>query len=703
MKSFITLIVISSLIFFSSFSSFASKVSQDIKEDIQYPIKVAEKHDNSIYINKIDYRNYLVNGDNRIPIPIKYYYDIKNFIVFLGEDNTLYYSNKYTLDIKVLLKDIKTAVSTSTNGDYIYALNKEGDLYRITVDTAETKMIRKYVKTLYSAFNDWVVYKALGNKWWKHYINNTTTKIEHKGSDSSPFIPDTEIGSSISSNRHIVVGPWSINEVDHHDAVTWHGGQWNYHDYTTYSWEYADGISGPQEIYSNYIDKDTFQIVGWDANNLYIAIEVYEDEPSYKKYLKVFQIKPSEKENIHEEDYLDYDGIIKYKYYKCIYSEEIKSEANPWINNLKDYLIDKVSIIQENNTSVNNQWKISIVKENSLFLKDKKVALFEGNGIWIYSKGLVNAVYSRDDSIFLLRNGEISLVKDKITTINWDKAFSLDGWIYLYIDGYYSRFQPNNPKSIQIMNTSLQSPVFESQNVIGFYQNSLCKYSWSKNKLEVISTIKTTAENHKNLIITDDEYIYYNESTKGIERVLKSSKKSNVLSGNMMTSDKFWYECGYIYFINEKDNSLYRVLPNGKNTKKIMDDCIDITFYHNKIYCITHTGVFTISPTGLNKLLVINKSFDDLHHMENISYIENIEGNDNRIIMYLVEHKPDPESEFNSLLIKEVHSITLDYKNDITLPSATNNNIIDSYYYYTDTDYRVYRMGLDGKDNQVLY
>ncbi|HEX3029756.1 MAG TPA: hypothetical protein VHT34_10735 [Clostridia bacterium] len=128
--------ILAILFFIMPFSifSYASKVPT--KSEGKYPpLKFAAKYGDSVYINKTEDHNFMVIGNKTIPIRIKYFYNIKNMLLFLGEDSTLYLSDNKAANIKILLKDVNAAVISDEKGDYAYAVNKKGELYRVTVES----------------------------------------------------------------------------------------------------------------------------------------------------------------------------------------------------------------------------------------------------------------------------------------------------------------------------------------------------------------------------------------------------------------------------------------------------------------------------------------------------------------------------------------------------------------------------------------
>lgn len=762
--------------------SYAADKVQNVQEGKQSPISLAAKYGNSIYLNRVESKKYLFNGEKRITIPVKYYYRVKDNLFFLGEDNSLYYTGKEAAEIKELVKDIKTVVSTDENGDYIYALTFNGELYRITAANLDTKIIKKNVNTLYSAWGNWVVYQSLTKSWFKMFTNGTIEQIEHKGSEDSPFIPDTQKEGEASSVKHINVGTWCINEEKHHDLYTRHGGENQYYDYITYSWEYRDGSSGKHQFYSVFDGwqsdnkkSSSLKILGSDENNLYVSLteNLWDDSRSEEEtYIKVFQIKQTDKDNSESETYTS-DGFYMsapcvINYNKCIYSQKLEdSEKAPefyWIsdgililssdrknvdslffysNEIKNILctnnvitnvrelpdnlyfeedmksgetvwkvdtrnlkVSRVDKLDNNTGNITDNWKWQLlnVTRNTLYTKDsmsnsyKQAEFFEGDGIWLYSKGKVNLVYRSGSKIMLRRDSKLTNINVNIGNIDWDKCFSLDGWIYLYSDGYYSRFQPDNASVVQTMSVKLNSPVFESQDVVGFYNKSIGIYTWKENSYKTIAKLEYLESYYSKLINTKNAYIYYNSKMDRIESISKSGKALKVISGKSRVLKDLLYDFGYIYFIDENSLNLYRVLPDGSKLQKITGECISVTGFQDKLVCTLRNGVYSFSSAGKNKHLMIANKL-----IANGSYVDSVVQAGKRLVVVFEKSVADPDSDFEFLLETEIHSMTADYKSDIMLPSAEKYNIIDSDLYYAGINGEVWRSSIDGKEKDPIF
>ncbi len=651
-KHIISLVILCEIIFSSSLA-YAAPSQTNMQEAKEYPISVAAKYSDSLYINRIKSHTYLTKEDKRMPIPLKYYYDINKKVLFLGEDSNLYCMDKESAQTKLILKDIKAAVSAGPNENLAYALNTKGELFRIAIDPMKTEIIKNDVIILYSAWSDWVVYQTANKKWWKHDLKNSEVQVTHKSPDASPFIPNMKTDSLF--DKHEVLGPWSMNITYYHDLIGRHGGENRYYDYSVYSWQYIDGINGPQDFYSMMSETGCCKIIGADENNLYVALfstpiapmrgtGSMSDAISKEPRIDILQIKSTGKETlIYSENYTD---KVKWPHFywesnRIWRSFEGKSTI-AWIPPKND--LPPTIYSPQNTLDSSGKWVPSLVKENTLYKvgaksnADQMVSSYEGNGIWIYSKGLINAVYLDGDALMLLRNGKRSIIKEKTTTMDWEKSFSLNGWIYLSTDGFFLRFQVDDPTFIQRMDTNPTAPIFEAEDI-----------------------------------------------------------------EQLRTAKKFWYELGYIYYIEEASTSLYRILPNGKEKQKILDGCIDAAFFENKIFCITAKGVFALSPTGSSKSLLLKKEFGLVAFDDNKSYIDMIKSSGGRIIFSLQESVPDPESDFNYNYKQEIHSMTLKYKNDVILPAASNYSIIDSSYYYRDIEGQIWHIGVDGKGKELLY
>ncbi len=778
---------------FSYNKTYAISKTQTVPEGKLLPISVAAKVGNSLYINKVDYHNYLVSSEKKIPIPVKYYYDVKNSLFFLGENNTLYYSDKAAAGIKELLKDIDIVVSDGSD-DYLYALNTKGDLYRITVENLQIENIQKGVAVLYSAWKDWVVYKSTEKLWYKQYIDGQIIEIDHKSNRESPYIPET--GSDHISNRpktidryevlseeNIMVGPLCIVKVNYSEFIGRHGGEDRYLYYASYSLEHKDGSSEQHELCTIEIPEpgldtsltDNLEILGADENSLYYSRNKHywdENAQEYKHYIRVFRINYNSYNYQQEKsaDDINSGEPLKKDYTECIYEEELGGDKAPsfyWTpSGIYKFSSDKKSLdlipldnievthlisseqqlfnitrlsnnlyFEEVSKDGNIQWVIGLrngklsktvkaeiktkdikwqltkVKRDNLYIKDAKkngynlIEYFEGDGIWLYSKGKLNSVYMRGSSLLSSRDSTVTALNNHVTSVEWDKAFSQDGWIYLCIDGKYSRYKADNPSSVQSMNIGINSPVFDSQGVTGFYNSSLVVYTWASKSYKVISKLKQPENAYSQLTIMKDYYVFYNSEDKRIESISKSGKTSKALSGNMTVERDFAFCSGYIYFIDKKSESLYQVRPYGGSLKRVVENCVSVSELNGKLVCILRNGIYSISPSGKTKNLIISKPFDESSGetgMKNLSYIKRIVPLDKRFVIYNVETVPDPGSDMNFFYTNQFYSVTPNFKSVVTLPGTEKFDIVDSYFYYTDTNERVWRIGLDGKGNELV-
>ncbi|HEX3030927.1 MAG TPA: hypothetical protein VHS59_01600 [Bacillota bacterium] len=306
-----------------------------------------------MYLNKLIPHSYLEKGGQRIPIKLKYYYQIQDKLVFLGEDNALYWSDYQAKDIRVLLKDTSIALSSDPKGDYAYALVKSGDLYRIKVTTASTEKIAVNVKNLYSAWGDWVVYQTADNQWWKQRVNQQPVQVGHQGSEVSPYVPEISpvspsFGSNAprdslpsppngggSGNSQESFGPWTIKLKWEFNQGIRHGG-FNHYDYRqTYSWEYKDGISGTHQLYSSGSGSKDHQILYYDENNLFLLVHswTWDSKLSQNHELtRIYKIGPTDSGNL-ETSHLIYETIYpNQQYYSTNYGIYILLEGKDTID-----------------------------------------------------------------------------------------------------------------------------------------------------------------------------------------------------------------------------------------------------------------------------------------------------------------------------------------------------------------------------------
>ncbi|HEX3029755.1 MAG TPA: hypothetical protein VHT34_10730 [Clostridia bacterium] len=529
----------------------------------------------------------------------------------------------------------------------------------------KTEKIENNVINLYSAWSDWVVYQTSDKKWWKHILNKEPVQIGHKSSQTSPYIPDTQ-------KNFAVIGPWRIFGNSHSVFMDHHGGQDLYEDYTAILLENKDGISGSRELrdYDDHYPFNVQAILGNNENDIYIIFEEGYPEPIG---LNIAHIKSTETEKIsfssgsklnynliynkqtnskdifpqyyrnsygiyilykNSIDFISFEGDKALSLFQSngelsyiksktgeLYIKEIKKETIVKFKlNPESSSLEKVNSIPDISDDIPQKKSIT---ENTLYKsttknKDqKKTSVFMGDGVWLYSKGAINAVYTIDKNLYIFRNGKATLIKSFCdfysSEVLRNSVFSLDGWIYINIRNSCFRFQPDNPQKLQEMNYEFGSPVFDNQSVIGFYKDSLCKFTWNSSKLDSIKKINNPYK-CSNVIVTKDRYVYYNESDECIESVSKSGKDFKTISGKLPViirpgefSPQIWENSGCIYFQSGTFNTLYSVLPNGKSLSEVVDStCTPLCISNGKIYCVHMAASSQLIIQEQKSLLLIN-------------------------------------------------------------------------------------------------